>query len=227
MNELPAPIVPWPHCRGVYFVRLPGFNLVKIGMADIVSDRLRGLNGGFPVQLELLLVEGTRSSPSKLERQMHRRFAKDRRRGEWFTLSDRLRSFIRERRAEESEPYWVAFLRFFSGHFPEVDAMSSAPAAGPRLVLRFLEQCADRQAAVMTLLPMLHNDGASLDDALTTCSCEDCSAPLDAESIERARELLEDWKMPREQFSMNPLTPEEIARFAVDDPEAHALLYKH
>ena len=70
----------------VYFVRVAGSELVKIGKAGNVAARLRTLQAGAPEPLESLhTVEATCQTGA--ETYFHRRFAAQRVRGEWFSLT--------------------------------------------------------------------------------------------------------------------------------------------
>ncbi|MDX2557636.1 GIY-YIG nuclease family protein [Streptomyces stelliscabiei] len=67
----------------VYLIGSPTSPLVKIGWTDNPERRLRHLQTGSPVPLQLLaLFEGG----SIVEAELHRRFADKRRHGEWFDL---------------------------------------------------------------------------------------------------------------------------------------------
>jgi predicted GIY-YIG superfamily endonuclease len=70
---------------GVYLIRAQGW--VKIGYASDVARRLHEHRTSIPRGFELVAVFLT-EEPAKLERQMHERFMRQRRRGEWFALSD-------------------------------------------------------------------------------------------------------------------------------------------
>lgn len=70
----------------VYFIRDPATGEVKIGMTRRKpSARLAELTKG-PRELELLHSVST-PEPWRLERELHRRYADKRGRGEWFALS--------------------------------------------------------------------------------------------------------------------------------------------
>ena|SRR3990167_7127718 len=77
----------------VYFIRVRGTNIVKIGSSEHPFDRIQQLQVGSPHELELL---GTCDSPSDefsdsdgmSEKYYHRRFRNRRIRGEWFRLTD-------------------------------------------------------------------------------------------------------------------------------------------
>lgn len=77
----------------VYFIRVRGTNIVKIGSSERPDDRIQQLQVGSPHELELL---GTCDSPSDefsdsdgmSEKYYHRRFANRRIRGEWFRLTN-------------------------------------------------------------------------------------------------------------------------------------------
>lgn len=67
----------------VYLIGSPQSPLVKIGWSDNPERRLRHLQTGSPVPLQLLaLFEGG----AVLEAALHRQFANKRRHGEWFDL---------------------------------------------------------------------------------------------------------------------------------------------
>lgn len=70
---------------GVYLIRAQGW--VKIGYASDVARRLHEHRTSIPRGFELVAVFLT-EEPAKLERQLHDRFTRQRRRGEWFALSD-------------------------------------------------------------------------------------------------------------------------------------------
>lgn len=79
--------------REVYFVRAIGLNLIKIGVANNAALRLRSLMSHSPVPLELLAIQPcTRSGATEVEH--HRRFARQRRHGEWFEPSPDLMELI-------------------------------------------------------------------------------------------------------------------------------------
>lgn len=84
----------------IYFVACPGAGAVKIGHAEKRSyltddasafERVSGLQVGCPLELKLLATcEGGKSEEAAL----HLRFAAHRIRGEWFQLTDELRTHI-------------------------------------------------------------------------------------------------------------------------------------
>ncbi len=68
----------------IYFIRQKGTNLVKIGWAKDPVARMATLQTGSPHEFELMAVgEGG----AKEEHALHRRFADDHVRGEWFRMS--------------------------------------------------------------------------------------------------------------------------------------------
>jgi hypothetical protein len=84
----------------LYFVEAPLVDLIKIGITAKVSERMYSLQQGSPIDLRLLLsVRGTRMQ----EHALHVAFADERRRGEWFVASDRLRSFVRDLKAKNKD----------------------------------------------------------------------------------------------------------------------------
>ncbi len=77
----------------VYFIRAKGTDLVKIGFARHVFDRLTQLQTGCPTDLEVLLeIRGT----LKDENQYQRKFSHLHVRGEWYRLAGSLKKFIKE-----------------------------------------------------------------------------------------------------------------------------------
>lgn len=88
----------------VYLIGSPGSPLVKIGWTDNPKRRLRNLQTGSPVPLQLLaLFEGG----SIVEAELHRRFADRRRHGEWFDLGlnpvEVVSPFVRAAQVKEAE----------------------------------------------------------------------------------------------------------------------------
>lgn len=80
---------------GVYFIK--GADVVKIGVALCVRDRLRVLQVGSPVPLTPLgfIRCDFRKSFAK-ERELHALFAALRKHNEWFSDSPDLRAYIRD-----------------------------------------------------------------------------------------------------------------------------------
>lgn len=73
----------------VYFIE--GAGLIKIGVAEDPEGRMRNLQRLAPVPLCLL---ATCEGGYKRERELHARFAQDRRQGEWFEPSRELQEVI-------------------------------------------------------------------------------------------------------------------------------------
>lgn len=65
----------------VYFIQDSGTRRIKIGYAEDVVRRMATLQTGASSRLVLLLVV---PGDGRLERRLHKRFARSRRRGEWF-----------------------------------------------------------------------------------------------------------------------------------------------
>jgi hypothetical protein len=80
-----VPIKPWPERAGIYFVH--GGDYIKIGKADNVRKRLRGLQTAHSEPLRLLAVA---PGSEDEERGYHARFSQLRVRGEWFKPADDL-----------------------------------------------------------------------------------------------------------------------------------------
>lgn len=79
--------------RVIYFLDSPSHNLIKIGVASNLDQRLAQLRGGSPVDLTLL---GTIDcfNHGALELELHRQFDQLRMRGEWFHGHKDLRDYI-------------------------------------------------------------------------------------------------------------------------------------
>jgi hypothetical protein len=76
----------------VYFVQADGRGPVKIGYASTLKDRLNGLSTAHHGTLKVLAaMRGTVLE----EREMHKRFAHLRIKGEWFKMARELRNFIK------------------------------------------------------------------------------------------------------------------------------------
>lgn len=75
----------------VYFIGSMRGELVKIGYATDLANRMRHLQTGSPVKLEVLaaVIGGI-----GLEREYHRRFAEFREHGEWFRRTPEVRAEI-------------------------------------------------------------------------------------------------------------------------------------
>ena len=73
--------------RAVYFIQDSGCGYVKIGWATDPWERLADLQCGTPYELRIIrMVEGGQ----KAEQWFHRRFAKHRIRGEWFSFDEEM-----------------------------------------------------------------------------------------------------------------------------------------
>lgn len=75
----------------VYFIGSQHSEMIKIGHALNPNTRLSELQTGSPVRLEII---ATVVAPREVERGLHRAFERERRHGEWFIASERLRSLI-------------------------------------------------------------------------------------------------------------------------------------
>lgn len=99
-----APTVTSLRTERVYLIGSAGSPLVKIGWTGNPEQRLRNLQTGSPVPLQLLAVfEGG----AIVEAELHRRFADKRRHGEWFDLGPDpvgvVSPFVRVPQVEEAE----------------------------------------------------------------------------------------------------------------------------
>lgn len=88
------PLLEAPRSPGVYFVR--GADLVKIGHARDVRERISTLQTGSPVPLVLLAMA---HGGFLEERDYHHRFRAHRAHGEWFSLHEDLAETILEIRS--------------------------------------------------------------------------------------------------------------------------------
>ena len=76
----------------VYFIGMEGDNsAVKIGFASKIEDRLSSLQTSSHHTLKVL---ATIKATTKLEKELHHKFAADRIRGEWFRRTQALETFI-------------------------------------------------------------------------------------------------------------------------------------
>jgi hypothetical protein len=75
----------------VYFITCREANAVKIGSSHDPHKRLREVQWGCPLEVAL---EGVWPGNREAEFELHRRFADDRLRGEWFTISPTLDDII-------------------------------------------------------------------------------------------------------------------------------------
>lgn len=93
-------VVPYKHsgpCR-IYFAEVHDF--IKIGYADAVKKRVKYLQVGGPYDINIL--HSTPGGPIE-EEYIHRIFAADRVRGEWFRKTPRLLALIKVLKAQDSE----------------------------------------------------------------------------------------------------------------------------
>jgi hypothetical protein len=75
----------------IYFLRAREIGRVKIGYSANPKKRIASLQTASPTQLELIrIIEGTKDD----EKDLHRKFAKLRIGGEWFTEKDELASYL-------------------------------------------------------------------------------------------------------------------------------------
>lgn len=95
----------------VYFVRCGPY--VKIGVAGQgrLHDRLAELQVGNPEHLSLL---GIMRGGHRVEHQLHRRWARNRRRGEWFLLTMDLAQFIVAACGDDAAPDLLKVARWYT-----------------------------------------------------------------------------------------------------------------
>lgn len=92
-DEIEA-LSPWPASPGVYVIQGAG-RFVKIGKAQNIADRLKGIQTNHPVPIRLLAVL---SDVPEREREFHLKFAQARKHGEWFALTPEIRALIESSR---------------------------------------------------------------------------------------------------------------------------------
>lgn len=90
----------------VYFLHAASAGAVKIGYTSHPRARLSSIRGSSAETLDLLLA--LPCSSMKAESVLHKSFASDRMRGEWFLYTTRLRHFVRAASRLFSRPWWVA-----------------------------------------------------------------------------------------------------------------------
>lgn len=75
----------------IYFIGDEAVSMVKIGYSDKPSRRLRELQIGSPVKLNIIhKIKGNKIT----EEQLHRKFADCKSHGEWFIVKDDLKNFL-------------------------------------------------------------------------------------------------------------------------------------
>jgi hypothetical protein len=89
--------------RQVYFIEAEGVDRVKIGVANCSHARLKTLEGACPVPLRLLGAVET-DKFGTLEKELHKRFAEHRDRGEWFKAVPEIVAFITEHATMPRKP---------------------------------------------------------------------------------------------------------------------------
>lgn len=101
LEQIPVPPCPGGENGIIYFVHAVDVGLIKIGFTRDLNTRLRDLRVTSPAALTLVAYE--LGAPDR-ERELHRAFAGDRVRGEWFRLTDRIRAEIERLRLDFTEP---------------------------------------------------------------------------------------------------------------------------
>ena len=86
----------------VYFATIREQNVVKIGCSFDPDTRLKELQVGCPFTVK---IEATLPGHITEEQALHRRFADDRLRGEWFTITPMIEAIMAEaKKAEAARP---------------------------------------------------------------------------------------------------------------------------
>lgn len=75
----------------IYFIREAAGGRIKIGFAVDPWSRMKSLQTGAPCDLEMMAIQ---AGDRKAERDLHRKFAADRLRGEWFQASPPLTAYV-------------------------------------------------------------------------------------------------------------------------------------
>jgi hypothetical protein len=83
----------------VYFATIREQNLVKIGCSFEPESRLKELQVGCPFTVH---IEATLPGHIQEEKALHRRFADDRVRGEWFTITPMIEAVMEQARLAEA-----------------------------------------------------------------------------------------------------------------------------
>ena len=82
----------------IYFIRAGKAGPIKIGLTCSVTDRRAGLQVCCPDELTVL---ASMKAPKEAERELHRHFAPERIRGEWFRASPRLLAYVEQVRGAQ------------------------------------------------------------------------------------------------------------------------------
>ena len=79
----------------IYVIQGKGTSRYKIGFTNDLRGRLKSLQKGSPVDLEVLLVHHT-DAHEELERALHKYFDSERIYGEWFVLTEEAISYLQQ-----------------------------------------------------------------------------------------------------------------------------------
>lgn len=72
----------------LYFIRIKGKNIYKIGISNDYSQRILSIDSYLPYEIETILIIELENNKI-LEKKLHLKYAKQNLRKEWFTLSDK------------------------------------------------------------------------------------------------------------------------------------------
>jgi hypothetical protein len=111
--------VEYEACCRIYFIEAVGLNVVKIGFAKDIAERMRKLRVGCPAPLRLL---GTLPGGIREERDLHCTLAKHQAHGEWFRRCPELDAIL-----ATIEPSDIAPAK--AGHRPFDDPRTAAEIA--------------------------------------------------------------------------------------------------
>ena len=75
----------------VYFIGNYHFGFVKIGYSSCPERRLKQIQTGCPFNVSIL---GKMNGNAKKEKELHRKFQKNKTKGEWFVISDEIKNLI-------------------------------------------------------------------------------------------------------------------------------------
>lgn len=97
--------------KGIYFVQAVTGGPIKIGVASNVYTRLKGIQTGSPVKLQIIAFVPD-DDPRFLEGLLHERFAQFRLEGEWFQEHEALTELVKKaERRYPLETYLHAVVR--------------------------------------------------------------------------------------------------------------------
>jgi hypothetical protein len=102
----------------IYFIKNPKLKMIKIGNSINVDKRLQALNEITGVDLELLTI--VNDVPEYFEKILHKMYIKERKNGEWFIFSKRIRRMISNLLHHQNPKYYLTkkiecFIKIMNG----------------------------------------------------------------------------------------------------------------